>query len=78
MQKEILQQVLLLKKEKKEFAIVTDLQTSLNYIYQPGTVLSDKIQLEQKKLNTHFKLELMECLKEQNYLLKIIIDLFKL
>jgi xanthine dehydrogenase accessory factor len=55
MQKEILQQVLLLKQEKKEFAIVTDLQTSLNYIYQPGTVLSDKIQLEQKKIEHAFQ-----------------------
>ena len=45
MQKEILQQVLLLKQEKKEFAIVTDLQTSLNYIYQLCSVFSDTIQL---------------------------------
>ena len=54
MQKDILQKVLLLKKEKKEFAIITDLQTSLNYIYQPGEILSDTIQLEQNKIEHVF------------------------
>ena len=54
MQKDILQKVLLLKKDKKEFAIVTDLQTSLNYIYQPGEILSDTIQLEQSKIENAF------------------------
>jgi xanthine dehydrogenase accessory factor len=54
MQKDILQKVLLLKKDKKEFAIVTDLQTSLNYIYQPGEILLDTIQLEQSKIEHAF------------------------
>ena len=45
MEKKILQEAINLKKEKKEFSIVNDLNNSKNYIYQPDQKISKDIEL---------------------------------
>ena len=44
MQKDILQEAIKLKKEKKEFSIITDLSNAKNYIYHPDTKLHEDLE----------------------------------
>ena len=55
MQKNILQEVINLKKEKKEFSIVTDLSTAKNYIYCPDTKMNEDLQNFSKAIDLAFK-----------------------
>jgi xanthine dehydrogenase accessory factor len=54
MEKKILQEAINLKKEKKEFSIVTDLNNSKNYIYQPDQKISKDIELFVDKIHIAF------------------------
>ena len=44
MQKDILQEAIKLKKDKKEFSIITDLSNAKNYIYHPDTKLHKDLE----------------------------------
>ena len=55
MQKNILQESINLKKEKKEFSIITNLSTAKNYIYCPDTKMHEDLQYFSKAIDLAFK-----------------------
>ena len=55
MQKNILQESINLKKEKKEFSIITNLSTAKNYIYCPDTKMHEDLQNFSKAIDLAFK-----------------------
>lgn len=54
MEKRILEQAILLKKAKKEFSIVTNLENSKNYIYQPNAKIHQDIKVFEAKIRNAF------------------------
>ena len=55
MQKNILQEAINLKKEKKEFSIITDLSTAKNYIYCPDIKIHEDLRNFSKAIDLAFK-----------------------
>src|SRR5210317_1121313 len=55
MQKNILQEAINLKKEKKEFSIITDLSNAKNYIYHPDTKLHEDLENFSKVIDLAIK-----------------------
>jgi xanthine dehydrogenase accessory factor len=64
MQKNILQEALRLKKEKKEFSIITNLENSKNYIYQPETILPQEMNIFSNAISSAFQKRTNGILKD--------------
>ena len=60
MKLETLKEILKKKLSKTEFAIITNLESGLSEIYEPGKSLSKEFEIHKEQIDNFFKLKKME------------------